>query len=124
MPSTVSPRIVIERGLVITMEGARSVPRYADVLIEGSVIREIAPSIRAGDCQRIDASGMLVVPGFVDTHRHVWQTQLRGLAADWTLVDYVVEMRLVFGSLYSPEDAWIGNHAGALEALDAGITTL
>ena len=69
-------------------------------------------------------TGTIVSPGFVDTHRHTWQTQLRGVAAEWTLYDYVLHMRMVYGSLYTADDAYLGNHGGALEALDAGITTL
>ena len=67
---------------------------------------------------------MILSPGFVDTHRHVWQALLRGVAADWTLYDYTLNMRMGFGSLYEPDDAYLGNHAGALEALAAGITTV
>lgn len=117
-------RIVIEDGFLVTMDSKLGDLPRGSVLIEDGTIRAVAERIEADDCERIDASGMLVVPGFVDTHRHVWQTQLRGLAADWTLLDYTVEMRFVFGSLYTPEDAYLGNYAGALEALDAGITTV
>jgi cytosine/adenosine deaminase-related metal-dependent hydrolase len=67
---------------------------------------------------------MIVLPGFVDTHRHVWQTQLRTVATDWSLFDYFIRMRLVYASFYSAEDAYLGNLAGALEALDAGVTTI
>jgi cytosine/adenosine deaminase-related metal-dependent hydrolase len=120
MPS----RIVIENGFLVTMDPKLGDLPRASVLIEDGIIRAVEPAIAIDDCTRVDASGMLVVPGFVDTHRHVWQTQLRGIAADWTLLDYTVEMRFVFGSLYTAADAYLGNHAGALEALDAGITTL
>jgi cytosine/adenosine deaminase-related metal-dependent hydrolase len=96
----------------------------ADVLIEGTRIAEISPTIKADSCEIIDATGMIVSPGFVDTHRHVWQTQLRGVAADWSLFDYFSQMRSIYSAFYEPDDAYLGNYAGALEALDAGITTV
>ena len=46
---------------------------------------------------------MIVLPGFVDTHRHVWQTQLRTLAADWSLFDYLVRMRSIYSAFYTPQ---------------------
>src|SRR5207237_628380 len=60
----------------------------------------------------------------VDTHRHTWQTQLRGLCADWTLGDYFNGIRTVVSPAYAAEDVRVGNHLGAVEALHAGITTL
>jgi cytosine/adenosine deaminase-related metal-dependent hydrolase len=67
---------------------------------------------------------MIVLPGFIDTHRHVWQTQLRTVAADWSLFDYLVHMRSIYSAFYTPEDAYLGNLLGALEAVNAGITTV
>ena len=96
----------------------------ADILIEGERIAAVASAIEVPDAERIDAAGMIVLPGFVDTHRHTWQTQLRAVAADWSLFDYVGQMRNTYAAFYTPEDAWLGNHAGALEAIDAGVTTL
>ena len=72
----------------------------------------------------IDAAGTLVLPGFVDTHRHTWQTAMRGICADWTLLDYFRGMRLQISARYGPEDVYAGNYVGALEALDGGVTTL
>jgi cytosine/adenosine deaminase-related metal-dependent hydrolase len=95
-----------------------------DVLVSGAKIRAVAPRIEAPEAEVIDARDSIVLPGFVDTHRHVWQTQLRTVATDWTLFDYFVRMRCVYGSFYSAEDAYLGNLAGALEALNAGITTI
>lgn len=95
-----------------------------DVLVEDGVIRAIAPAIELDDAEIVDATDMLVAPGFVDTHRHLWQTSIRGVAADWSLVEYIRFIRLGFATAYRPEDVWISNHVGALEALDAGITTV
>ena len=67
---------------------------------------------------------MIALPGFVDSHRHTWQSLLRGVAIDWTLAQYFAGIRGVMGRLYTPDDMYVANHLGALEALDAGITTL
>ena len=72
----------------------------------------------------LDVAGHVVLPGFVDTHRHTWQTPLRGLCADWTLTDYSLGVRLGISPRCSAEDVYAGNHLGALEALDAGVTTI
>ena len=60
----------------------------------------------------------------VDTHRHMWQTQMRGLCADWTLGDYFRGMRTTIAPAYAPDDVYIGNLVGAFEALNAGVTTI
>jgi cytosine/adenosine deaminase-related metal-dependent hydrolase len=116
-------RLLIRGGRVLTMTPG-SDEAVADVLVRGERIERIGPDIVCPDARVFDASGMIVLPGFIDTHRHVWQTQLRTVAADWTLFDYFTKMRLVYSAFYGPEDVWLGNHVGALEALAAGITTL
>jgi cytosine/adenosine deaminase-related metal-dependent hydrolase len=118
-----SKRTLIRRGRVLSMVPG-SGEQAADVLLEGECIARVAPDIECADAQTIDAAGMIVLPGFVDTHRHVWQTQLRTVAADWSLFDYFAQMRLMYSAFYEPDDVFLGNHVGALEALDAGITTI
>ncbi|MEQ8327115.1 MAG: amidohydrolase family protein [Parvibaculum sp.] len=115
-------KLIIKGGRVLTMTDGAGEQR-ADVLVEDGKIADIAPDISA-DAEVIDATDAIVIPGFVDTHRHVWQTQLRTVATDWSLFDYFVEMRLSYSTFYTAEDAYLGNYVGALEALDAGITTL
>jgi len=117
-------RFLIRGATVLTMDAVLGDLFPGDVLVEDGIIRAVEPRIDADDCEVIDAKTMILSPGFVDTHRHVWQAQLRGVAADWTLYDYTLNMRMGFGSLYTRDDAYLGNHAGALEALDAGITTV
>ena len=95
-----------------------------DVLIEGERIRAVAPDIGAEDCEVIDATAMIAIPGLVDTHRHLFLTQLRGLGADYTNWDYLEKGVLGFLPLVRAEDVYIGAHAGALEALESGVTTV
>ena len=72
----------------------------------------------------VDVSGHVVMPGFVDTHRHTWQTPFRGVCADWTLEDYFRGIRMSISPNCSAEDVYAGNYVGALEALEAGVTTI
>ena len=72
----------------------------------------------------IELGGRIVMPGFVDTHRHTWQSIVRNIASDWTLTDYLVGLHAGLIEALPPEDTYIGNLLGALEALDSGITTL
>jgi cytosine/adenosine deaminase-related metal-dependent hydrolase len=116
--------MLIRGGRVLTMDARLGDLDPGDVLVSGGKIRAVAPRIEAPEAEVIDARERIVLPGFVDTHRHVWQTQLRTVATDWTLFDYFVRMRCVYGAFYSAEDAYLGDLAGALEALDAGITTI
>jgi 5-methylthioadenosine/S-adenosylhomocysteine deaminase len=95
-----------------------------DILVEGSRIVAVAPSIPADDAEIIPAERSIALPGFVDSHGHTWQSLLRGAAIDWTLAQYFSGIRGVMGRLYTPDDMYVANHLGALEALDAGITTL
>ncbi len=118
-----STDLLIRGGRVLTMDPATRDLDEADVLVRGSEIAAVEPGIEA-DAEVIDATGCVVMPGFVDTHRHTWQTAMRGICADWTLLDYFRGVRLNLSALYRPEDMYAGNHLGALEALDAGVTTL
>jgi cytosine/adenosine deaminase-related metal-dependent hydrolase len=97
----------------------------ADVLVEDGRIAAVGPDLAVPDgTTTIDASGMLVLPGFVDTHRHTWQAGIRTTGAD---VDFAGYLDLVLNRLaprYRPDDVYAGTLAGALECLDAGITTL
>jgi cytosine/adenosine deaminase-related metal-dependent hydrolase len=116
-------RLLLHGGYVLSMdEGVGEMT--ADVLVEDGAITAIAPDLDAGDVERIDVTGNVVMPGFVDTHRHTWQTPFRGVCADWTLEEYFRGIRMTVSPNCSAEDVYAGNYVGALEALDAGVTTL
>ncbi|HSN03008.1 MAG TPA: hypothetical protein VLS91_05950, partial [Acidimicrobiales bacterium] len=83
--------IVFRNGIVLTMDDARRVIKNCDVLVVGGEIKEIGPNIQApADALSIDSSGGIIMPGMIDTHRHMWQTAMRAYGADWTLSQYFV----------------------------------
>ncbi|MFF0772892.1 amidohydrolase family protein [Nonomuraea wenchangensis] len=117
--------VLLRGGTVLPMEGARTVLEDTDVLVTGDRIAEVGPGLRApDDALVIDATGGIVMPGMIDTHRHMWQTALRGYGADWTLTQYFVWFYLEHGKLFRPQDVHAGNVLAAIEALDAGVTTV
>jgi 5-methylthioadenosine/S-adenosylhomocysteine deaminase len=115
--------LVFRNATVLTMD-APGVLTDADVLVTGRDITAVGPRLAApADAVEVDAAGGIVLPGMVDTHRHMWQTALRGLGADWTLTQYFVFYYLNWGKIFRPEDVHAGNTLSALEAIDAGVTT-
>jgi len=123
MPNS-STRTLIRGGTIVSGSDQVGELRQGDLLMDGACIADIAPRIDAPDADQIDASGMIVMPGFVDSHRHVWQSLLRAVGTDWTLGQYYTGMRLVMGRLFTPDDMRLANCLGAVECLNAGITTV
>jgi cytosine/adenosine deaminase-related metal-dependent hydrolase len=119
--------VVLRGGLVLTMDsdvGAHRVLPATDVLVVGDRIAEIGPDLAVPDGTiEIDARDGIVMPGMIDTHRHMWQTAMRGYGADWTLTQYFVWYYLESGKLFRSQDVHAGNLLAAIEAIDAGVTT-
>jgi cytosine/adenosine deaminase-related metal-dependent hydrolase len=116
-------RILLRAGHVLSMDPAIGDLLQGDVLIEDGTIAAVDQEISA-DAEVLDMTGRILIPGFVDTHRHTWEAPVRGVAPDATLDDYFVDILDTFAPLYTPEDVYAGNLAGSLECLNAGITTL
>ncbi|HEY3926150.1 MAG TPA: amidohydrolase family protein, partial [Acidothermaceae bacterium] len=95
-----------------------------DVLVEDGKIAAIGRGLQVADALEVDAEGTIVLPGFIDTHRHTWQTAIRGVLGSCTLDGYLGAVLVRMGPEFRPEDVYIGNLLGSLEALSAGITTL
>jgi cytosine/adenosine deaminase-related metal-dependent hydrolase/ribose/xylose/arabinose/galactoside ABC-type transport system permease subunit len=126
-PPAADRKVLIKGGIVLTMDSTLGNFRNADVLIEGSKIAAVGPNLYGNGAEVIDASNMIVMPGFVDTHRHIWEGLLRNVGADIPLEGREGYIRFVLGKFapsYRPQDAYTGNLVSALGALDAGITTL
>ncbi|MDH3308807.1 MAG: amidohydrolase family protein, partial [Acidimicrobiia bacterium] len=122
-----SGRTIIRGGTLLTMDGPNGKTFTGDVLVEGDTIIEVGPSLEPGNADVIDASGMIVMPGFVDTHRHIWEGVLRNIGTDVPLEGRTSYISFVLHKLapaFRPEDAYAGNLLSALGAIDAGITTL
>src|ERR1700676_542552 len=99
-------RTLIRGGYVQTLEKDTGDLPGGDVLIENGTIKEIARSIDAGDAEIIDATDRIVMPGFVDTHRHTWQTPVRGVLPSCTLDEYFAGMLDNIGLQYRAEDVY------------------
>jgi 5-methylthioadenosine/S-adenosylhomocysteine deaminase len=118
-------RMLIKGGCVVTMDPRLGELPQGDVLIENGRIAAIAPRLGAPDgAETVDAAGMIVMPGLINGHLHTWQSALRGIAADWTLAQYMQAMHRGLATLYRPEDIYIANLMGALNQINNGTTTL
>ncbi|KAI6082974.1 Metallo-dependent hydrolase [Hypoxylon rubiginosum] len=130
MSTTPLSSVLLSGGTIIVCPedaDALDVIRDGAVLVTGDRIAGIYdtahPSNLPADTEVVDCTNKIITPGFVDTHRHGWQTGLKTLAANTTMPEYM--NRYAFGSatLYTAEDVYIGQLAGLLEGLNAGVTT-
>jgi len=116
-------RMLIRGATIITLDKAGDLS-CGDVLIEGDRIIELGDRIHCDQAQLVDAAGCIMIPGLVNAHMHTWQTGLRGLAANWTLLEYFQKMHAGLATVFEPEDLYIATLVGALNQLNCGTTTL
>src|SRR3977135_2346354 len=128
-------RYVIRGGYVMSMDPKIGDFANADVLVEGKKILPIGRNLHAGGADEIDARGRIVMPGFIDTHHHQFETALRSFLANGILINdgsgspsadrtYFEFILLTFAPLYRPEDVYISELFGGLAQLDDGVTTV
>ena len=117
-------RLLIKGGYVLSQDPIIGEQAGADILVEDDKIVAVGRNLSADGAQIIDATGDIVIPGFIDTHRHTWETSIRTCAPDFTLGAYFGAILDKFAPNYRPDDVYAGNLWGALECLNAGITTL
>jgi 5-methylthioadenosine/S-adenosylhomocysteine deaminase len=121
---TMADRILIKNAIVLSQDPSIGELPEADVLVDDDRIADVGPNLSADGAEVIDATGDIVIPGFVDTHRHTWETSIRTSAPDYTLGAYFSAILDKFAPNYRPDDVLAGNRWGAIECANAGITTL
>ncbi|MFN3687270.1 amidohydrolase family protein [Salinarimonas sp.] len=126
-------RVLIKGGYVLSMDAEVGDFAPGDVLIEGERILAVGRDLDAGEAATIDAAGMIVMPGFVDTHHHQFETALRSFLADGILIDdgrpenainYYDTILQKLSVVYRPEDVYVSELYGSLSQIDAGVTTV
>ncbi|MFD4599855.1 amidohydrolase family protein [Streptomyces sp. NPDC058464] len=117
-------RTLLRGAQVVTMTPDRPDAERADILVDGETIAAVGESIEAPDAEVVDFSGRIVIPGLVNAHLHTWQTALRSVGADWTLMEYLTHLHGACVGHYTPDDMHISNLAGALNQINCGTTTL
>lgn len=126
-------KTLVKNGVILSMDDAVGNFAVGDVLIEGSKISAVGASIEAEGAAVIDATGRIVMPGFVDTHHHQFETALRGQLANAILINdgrpenaqnYYDTVLQKFSMVYRPEDVYINELFGSIAQLDAGVTTV
>jgi 5-methylthioadenosine/S-adenosylhomocysteine deaminase len=128
-------RYVIRGGSVMSMDPSVGDFAEADVLVQGKTILAVGPNLAAGTAEAVDARGRIVMPGFIDTHHHQFETALRSFLADGVLINdgsgsasgsttYFEFILNKFAPVYRPQDVYINELFGALSQLDDGVTTV
>ncbi|MFD0661241.1 amidohydrolase family protein [Thermocatellispora tengchongensis] len=118
-------RILFTGATIVTMDPALGVLDRGDLLVEGDTIAAVGPALSADDAVVVESAGTIVAPGFIDTHRHAWEAQLRRIMPDVDdLAGYVMATLAGYARAYRPEDMYIGTKLAALTAIDSGITCM
>ncbi|MFC4450955.1 amidohydrolase family protein [Halorussus aquaticus] len=123
-PGQSPDRVLIKNGTIVPVDPDVGVRRNADLLVEDGQIEEIDRHVEAPTAEVIDASDSIVLPGFVNAHLHTWEAGVRGIAGNWSFLEYLEKMLGEISSHYRPRDAYLGNLFGAVEQLNAGATTV
>ena len=116
-------RFLLRGGCVLTLGAKTANHAEADVLIDDGRVAEVGPGLRARDAEVVDATDTIVMPGFVDTHRHAWRSLFRNLGERGSSAAAPVSAADL-GDLYRPEDVYAATLIGLLGAVEAGITTV
>ncbi len=118
-------RILLKGGTIVSMDAKIGDIAKGDLLIDGKKIVAVGGKIDPAGAQVIDAANTILIPGFVDAHRHAWEGQLRRINPNAATLDaYSAATHLSFAKVYRPEDIYAGNLITALGCIDAGITCM
>src|SRR6188474_1110248 len=115
--------ILLKGGTIVSMDPNVGDFARGDVLIDGKKIVGVGDQVKAPpQAQVIDATNTIIIPGFVDAHRHSWEGQLRRIIPDGAIAEYMATTHNGFARYYRPEDIYAGNLITALGCIDAGVT--
>jgi len=118
-------RTLIQNATLLTMDPALGELENSDLLFEGDTIVQIGRHLDSKKADKvIDASGKILMPGLVNAHMHTWQTALRGVTSNWTILEYFANMHAGLATNFQPDDIYIATLMGALNQINCGTTTL
>ena len=117
-------RTVLRAATVLTLDPAVGDLKDGEVLIEEGRIAAVGRNLGVTDAELVDLGQDILMPGFIDTHRHTWQAVIRNIAADWAHGHYMTGIHNGLSQHFRPQDTYIGNLLGTFEAINSGITTL
>jgi cytosine/adenosine deaminase-related metal-dependent hydrolase len=113
---------LVKQAIIIT--GADQGTLRGDLLLRDGHVVDVAPHLDVADAEVVDGFAYIVSPGFIDTHRHLWQTLYKGFMYDMTVLEVFAKLYGVHSTRYTADDMYAATMVGRLAALDAGITTL
>ena len=119
--------LIIRNATIYTMDQARRVIHRGSLAVQGDRIARIGQEDPAGlfpAGQVIDADGMILLPGFINTHIHIFQSFLKGLGADHRLIEWLNLSALPFGKIMTPRQHELAARLACMEALKSGCTTI
>lgn len=116
-------RTLIRGATIVSMDDAVG-DLTGDILVEGDRVAAIGAKLAVDDAETVDAAGFIVIPGLINAHMHTWQTALRGVAANWTLLEYFKHVHAGLATVFKPADIGIATVVGALNQINCGTTTL
>ena len=116
-------RTLFKDGAILSMDPSIGEIRHGDVLVEDGVIVHVGACVEVGDCEVVDASDAIVMPGLIDAHRHLWYSGMRGASMDQVIFEAMSGWARL-GPEISPSDLYAFTRAGIADALDSGITTV
>ncbi|MDQ2897141.1 MAG: amidohydrolase family protein, partial [Actinomycetota bacterium] len=118
-------KTLIADGLILTMDPELGTLPRGDVLIDGARIEAVGVDLpREPDVEVVDGRDRIVMPGLVDTHRHMWAAMLRGCACYGDLGTYFHDVVFTYGAAFTPQETYTSVRFGLAEAIDSGITTM
>ena len=115
---------LIRNAFIVSVDPAVGDIDGGDLLIQDGLIVAVGRGLDAAGAEVIDGTGCIATPGFVDAHRHLWEGAMRAVTADFSILDFVGNIRLLAAQYFRPEDMYATSLHGAYEALEAGVTTV